>query len=543
MRLFGTDGIRGKVVADGESDDDAINSLFTMRTICPRLFRLIGEALGATLAKGDEVVIGWDLRPDNSGLVEAITQGFHLRGISVIWVGDVATPALQACLLERGAKIGCMVTASHNPVADSGVKIFDSHGYKSMPPFEDQVSDIVAQLAAEEREIDTPELKRISQPDGRMDGRLIHRQVLEKRLVLFTENLAKNSSTHAPSIPPEGIALDTSGGSAQEWLVEWLINNGINVFSVGNPTGLNVDCGAGDFSPNDNWSWDELSSYSGQHALLIHLSEYCQNGRPEHWDEGFVVGAALDGDGDRCLLIVVVEGGLAIFDGDMMADAILRSGGAGWQLAASIETDLGLMVDFQTAVGDRWLSAALGKSFSAPRGFLHDETMPKIVGSEDSGHLVLPSPHPTLTGHWSLVGDGVATLLAVLSADRGLGGICLGGFTRGWKRRISIKGVERSRWDGENSLSDMVEDLARDSVMNWGECQDWRRTAIAGETSLLLLEATLNGQPVSIGIRNSGTEAKTNVSIRMAPEISMLSNLAQQLLEAIEEVLKRELID
>jgi hypothetical protein len=79
--------------------------------------------------------------------------------------------------------------------------------------------------------------------------------------------------------------------------------------------------------------------------------------------------------------------------------------------------------------------------------------------------------------------------------------------------------------------------------MNWGECQDWRRTAIAGETSLLLLEATLNGQPVSIGIRNSGTEAKTNVSIRMAPEISMLSNLAQQLLEVIEEVLKRELID
>ena len=104
MRLFGTDGIRGKVVADGESDDDAINSLFTMRTICPRLFRLIGEALGATLAKGDEVVIGWDLRPDNTGLVEAITQGFHLRGISVIWVGDVATPALQACLLERGRR-------------------------------------------------------------------------------------------------------------------------------------------------------------------------------------------------------------------------------------------------------------------------------------------------------------------------------------------------------------------------------------------------------------------------------------------------------
>ncbi|PXY76278.1 MAG: hypothetical protein CXX80_03260 [Methanobacteriota archaeon] len=170
-----------------------------------------------------------------------------------------------------------------------------------------------------------------------------------------------------------------------------------------------------------------------------------------------------------------------------------------------------------------------------------DET-PPVIGCEDSGHLVLAAPHPRLDEHWSLVGDGIASLLAVLAAQRRLSGLSEGGFERGWKRRISVIGVERARWDGKNTIADMVEEITRRTITGWGMVENWRRTDIQGETSLLLLEAEVDGFSMSIGIRNSGTEAKTNVSIRLAPQIMGLSEPATVLLGEIERVLQRELV-
>ena len=208
-----------------------------------------------------------------------------------------------------------------------------------------------------------------------------------------------------------------------------------------------------------------------------------------------------------------------------MADHILRSVKDEWHLAASIESDLALAsslerlnskVKFsQTAVGDRWLSHALRDSGQ------------RVLGVEDSGHLVMSGPNPN--GGRVLVGDGVASMLIVLCSisceDR------VGKFHRGFKKRISISPSDRSKWNGRNSLSDEIEAIA---VKFLGEMD---RSSLVGEPDLMLLEK----DGVSIGVRNSGTQSKTNVSLRVAP--NMDNAAASSALTEISELLRTRLQD
>jgi hypothetical protein len=138
--------------------------------------------------------------------------------------------------------------------------------------------------------------------------------------------------------------------------------------------------------------------------------------------------------------------------------------------------------------------------------------MPKLFGVEDSGHVVLPSPHPNLENNWSLVGDGAATLISYLLAKS-----CIGNteMIRGWKKRISISNVDRTLWDGRNQLSDDVANVAFTGLNKLGEITHWNRHGLDGEENLMLIEALLDDCPLSLGIRNSGTQAKINVSLRL----------------------------
>ena len=127
-----------------------------------------------------------------------------------------------------------------------------------------------------------------------------------------------------------------------------------------------------------------------------------------------------------------------------------------------------------------------------------------------------PNPH----GGRCLVGDGVASLLAVLCAmsceDRSPA------FTKGFKRRISVSPSNRSKWTGHNDLANTVEHIA---TKNLGEM---KRSGLVGESNLMLLEK----DGVSLGIRNSGTQAKTNVSLRVASGKDYFQSL-----EAMEQIL------
>ena len=505
--LFGTDGIRGEVVDSPSDDEEAISQLLDDRMISARLMRVVGEALTRVAGMDNTVVIGWDDRPRNGELVAALTVGLHLGGCKVIHAGICATPGLHNSLFETNSTLGCMITASHNPVSDSGIKVFDSKGFKTNPELEREISELVVQLAAEEREVDSSELASLETPDLVFDADLAHQELLKIRYSEF-------SNMFAPILPKD-IVLDSSKGAASTWLADFLSKIGINANEVStNAPALNENCGAGELKPTDSWTWDEARK--SKHIMVRSL---------ERKSAGQIIAAALDGDGDRCLLIESMENGCKVVDGDEMADHILRSAKGDWHLAASIESDLALASSLgrlnakvrfsQTAVGDRWLSHALKDSGE------------KVLGVEDSGHLVLSGPNPN--GGRVLVGDGVASMLVVLCAMSSTSRV--EGFQRGFKNRISISPSNRGKWDGRNSLSDEVEAIASDFLGKMN------RSGLVGEPNLMLLEK----DGISIGIRNSGTQAKTNVSLRVAAGIDY--STAADAVAKISELLRDKLQD
>jgi len=505
--FFGTDGIRGEVVSSPGDDQLAIEDYLERRAISSRLLKLVGEALTRTVEFGSNVIIGWDERPGNPDLVAGITQGLHLGGCSVTHAGICATPGLHNALLETGAALGCMITASHNPVTDSGIKVFDTDGFKSSPKYEDEISSLMIELAAEEREVDDSDLTLLSEPDYSFNANHAHQELLVVRLAEFSGMFAPPAS--------QSLLLDCSKGAGSTWLADLLKLAGIDAEEVSqNAPALNDGCGAGELSPTDTWTWPEAARSD---HILIHSLSRCAPGQ--------IIAAALDGDGDRCLFIVSTEDGCAVLDGDGMADEILRSAKGKWHLAASIESDLSLISSLdrleadvkwsQTAVGDRWLSAELRDSDR------------NVLGVEDSGHLVMTAPHPK--GGRTLVGDGAASMIAVLAAmavDEKSEA-----FIRGHKRRVSIKETDRSRWTGSNELADQIEHIAHIAL---GELS---RHGLVGEANLMMLET----DGLSIGIRNSGTQAKTNVSLRLAPGVdptipeSVLNRIVARLTEALVE--------
>jgi phosphomannomutase len=308
--------------------------------------------------------------------------------------------------------------------------------------------------------------------------------------------------------------IDSSKGVGRFWLADWLSINGIQAVEVSNEaTDLNYNCGAGDFSPTQEWTFAEAKQSS--HILLNQLSQ----SKP-----GTLVAAALDGDGDRCLLIVATQHGFKVIDGDLIADTFLNcvtNSGKDWRLAASIESDLSLTTNLnrfpmqvtvnETAVGDRWLSFKL--SDNQINEFILNSSMPSVLGVEDSGHIVLASPHPNYESTWSLVGDGAMTLIAYLLATTRLDESKL--MDRGWKQRQSVKDVDRSKWSGNNKLSDVIEKSLLDKLTSFNEVSQWYRTTIPGEPNLMLINCLYGEAKLSIGVRNSGTQAKISVSARL----------------------------
>ena len=535
--LHGTDGIRGKVSGSPETDLEALRAITEKREVNGRAFMIIGEAIGQILAEElddfPKVVIGWDRRPGNAMLVSGLTDGLHSSSVRVIHGGIVATPGLHDAVLGTKADAGLMVTASHNPHTDSGVKFFDANGRKSMPALERKIADIAWEIA--EKGVNPEPDPESCLPDRMVHAERGHRSTLAKRLENMAQSLKVDveKSNWSEILGVKQFLLDSSGGAASSWFAAGLNRRGIptkEISNVENP--LNEGCGAGEFSPTASWTWDEM--VSSEHILLKSLAELHTSKPPI----GALLGAALDGDGDRCLLIEATENGACVIDGDRMADDVARA----WDsigieratMAFSIETDLsltstinrfGMEIDIlECAVGDRWLSKQLSDDVIVSKSW------PPLIGAEDSGHLVLASPHPEIDGEWSLVGDGAATLILQLLVRARLfnNEKIVPSFQRGWKKRVSIKGTDRSKWTGDGKLSDAVENIINNHF-NDENCS-FSRKKIDGETSLLLLSGHVNGIAVSIGIRNSGTEEKTSLSIRAIEAIDGLNDLSESII-------------
>ena len=524
-RLFGTDGIRGKVNTSISNEKQAIQNLHNNREVNPTLMRLLGEVLGrihdTMPGQGNLVVIDWDERPNNELLVKYLTLGLQISGCEVLQIGICATPTLHYSTLYHGARIGCMITASHNPVSDSGLKVFDSQGYKTTPKFEDELSSIAESLSQEEREIDMIEFAKMALPihglsiiDSTID---LHREWLTKRKKIFNNLFGTNTDLVKIANP---LLIDSSKGFASKWFADWLTAElGIESQEISQfASVMNHNCGAGEISPTQTWTFEQAKQEN--HLLLNKLPPALP---------GTIVAAALDGDGDRCLIIEATDYGFKVVDGDAMADIMLNAGttmGDTWTIAASIESDLSLLSGLErypqkvstneTAVGDRWLSFSLGFSDQKPQ-LMQGERSPRKIGVEDSGHIVLPSPHPLLPEKWTLVGDGAATLTSFILAFMNHNPESL--MQRGWKKRNSASGVNRGLWDGSNPLSDTLEQIAQSEISQLGIISNWNRSKLMGEENLMLIHSNFNDGELSLGIRNSGTQAKISVSLRISSNI------------------------
>ncbi len=354
-KYFGTDGIRGL------TNTTPMTAAMAMR---------IGMAAGAHFRRGDHrhrVLIGKDTRLSGYMLENALVAGFTSVGMDVVLVGPMPTPAVAMLTLSMRADMGVMISASHNPFYDNGIKLFGPDGFKLSDADELAIEALIeadVDLAAPG---DIGRAKRIDDAQGRY----IH--------------FAK--STFPEDLDLDGIKLviDCANGAAYNVAPPALWELGAEVISIGvSPNGKNINDRVGSTAPQ---TLSETVVASGAH-----------------------IGIALDGDADR--LIVVDEAGRVI-DGDQLMATIA----AGWArvgrlkgggLVATVMSNLGLERHLsaqglglvRTAVGDRHVLEKMRAS-----GY--------NLGGEQSGHIILTD--------YGTTGDGLVAALQVLAELRRAG--------------------------------------------------------------------------------------------------------------------------
>lgn len=361
QRYFGTDGIRGTVGEWPMTPD------FALRLGCAA-----GHVLRRRLAESDStmltgqvrpcVVIGKDTRLSGYMLESALEAGFSAAGVDVLLVGPLATPGIAYLARTFRALAGVVISASHNPYHDNGVKFFSHHGQKLDDELEVQI----------EAELD----KVFSCVASQDLGRAYRVESASGRYVEFCK-----SAAHLPCEGLQGLHLvvDCAHGATYQTAPQVLKELGASVDVIGNePDGMNINKECGSTHPQ---------------ALIQAVRE-----RKAH------AGIALDGDGDRC--IMVDENG-ELVDGDQLLYILARqrqqAGTLTGPVVGTLMSNLGLALALEEAgiaferakVGDRYVFERL-------------KACGGIVGGESSGHLLCLDRMTT--------GDGTVSALQVLAA-------------------------------------------------------------------------------------------------------------------------------
>ena len=354
-RFFGTDGIRGK------ANSGAMTAEIAMK---------VGMAAGVAFRRGQHrhrVVIGKDTRLSGYMIENALVAGFTAAGMDVFQLGPVPTPAVAMLTPSVRADIGVMISASHNPYQDNGIKLFGPDGYKLSDEIESHIESLMDRDLS--KEMASPSsIGRATRVDGVRD-----------RYVEF----AKRTLPRELSLEGIRIVVDCANGAAYKVAPEALWELGAEVIALGDePDGFNInlDCGSTDTS-----------------ALRRKVHETRAD-----------IGIALDGDADR---VIIVDEQAREIDGDQIMaviseywNSMSRLSGGG--VVATVMSNLGLerflndqgLELARTKVGDRYVVEHMRQ-----HGY--------NVGGEQSGHVVLSD--------FATTGDGLVAALQVLAVVRG----------------------------------------------------------------------------------------------------------------------------
>lgn len=345
-RLFGTDGIRGKA-----------NVVLT-----PELAFKIGRAAAAYLGRNRGVVlIGRDPRLSGAMLEGALASGIASVGMDVFLTGIVTTPGLAWLTKETGAAAGAMISASHNPMEDNGIKFFNSQGFKLEDAEELAIEELYFQ--------DTDDLPR---PTGENVGRIIRREELVQA---YCDYLL---STVDVSLTGLKIVVDCANGSASGIAPKVFAAAGAQVEAIHSvPDGININRGCGSTHPE---------------ALAAAVKA-----------KGADAGLALDGDADR---LIAVDARGEIVDGDKIMLICARSLKQQGRLAKDT-----LVITVMSNLGLRLAAKDLGiKTVAAKVGdrYVLEEMLREgcTLGGEQSGHIIFRQ--------FATTGDGLLSALQLL---------------------------------------------------------------------------------------------------------------------------------
>jgi phosphoglucosamine mutase len=350
-KYFGTDGIRGRA-----------NSVIT-----PELALKVGQATGVVFRRAGQerhrVVIGKDTRLSGYMIETALIAGFTSVGMDVLQLGPMPTPAVAMLTRSMRADLGVMISASHNPFDDNGIKLFGPDGYKLSDEVELQIEALVdgdmTKHLAKSRELGRAK---------RIDG--VHDRYIE---------FAKRTLPRNLSLEGLRVVIDCANGAAYRVAPEALWELGADVIAIGvEPDGFNINRECGSTAPD---------------AL-------CRKVREMRAD----IGIALDGDADR---VVIVDEQGQLVDGDQLLAVIAESWLEDGRLAkpgvvATVMSNLGLERHLQSLklstvrmpVGDRYVLEHMRE-----HGY--------NLGGEPSGHIILSD--------YTTTGDGFVAALQVLA--------------------------------------------------------------------------------------------------------------------------------
>ena len=357
MKLFGTDGIRGAVNQFPMTPD------IIQRVAMSAAQQLIENSpITSSKQHRPTVVIGKDTRLSGYMLESALTSGFLSMGIDVMLVGPLPTPAVAMLTRTLRAHLGVMISASHNPFKDNGIKFFDSQGFKLSGAQERYIEESTQNgqfsLATAEK---IGKARRVDDALGRYN------------------EFVKSSFPKGMRLDGLRIVVDCANGAAYKVAPQLLWELGADVIAIGNtPDGINInlECGATYIQPL-------------QEAVVHHQAN---------------IGIALDGDADR--LIVVDEKG-QVLDGDQIMALIAKL----W-LEQGLIKGSGIVATHMSNLGlERFL---LSKGLQLFRSNIGDKYVLEMmqtkgcnVGGEQSGHIILSD--------YATTGDGLLAALQVLA--------------------------------------------------------------------------------------------------------------------------------
>ena len=391
MALFGTDGVRGVAGVDLTAE-----LAFNLSTAAASVLADLGEFAGHR----PTAIVGQDSRASGQYLEEAICRGLSSAGIDVYRVGILPTPAISFLVKDRGADLGVMISASHNPASDNGIKFFDRSGSKLADQIEAKIESVLG--------------KTVESTNGA--GRVI--EDLEAK-ESYIQNLLKSLDGDLRGIK---IVVDCANGAASFVAPDVLKRAGAEVVAISaSPNGLNI---------NDNCGSTHLEN------LIAAVKE-----------EGADIGIAHDGDADR---VLAIDDKGSVIDGDFILGILAQDMELPTKtVVGTVMTNLGLIKALEEK-GIKFIATDVGDRYVLEEMLAGGH----LLGGEQSGHIIMSK--------YANTGDGLLTALQLISKLKKSGKSAseLASFMKRYPQvLINVSGVAKEKLASNQVIAKAVSDV------------------------------------------------------------------------------------